>query len=381
MGAIFNTLDTGRSAVDKLVTYATTNREKIFKTIVNALLLIIIFAVFGCFDFVNMRFDIGYLYRNDVVPLIDPKTGEQAFKVLKDGSTMLLWVSYNASGLWSGVITKAIAGAVCAYNLGINFVWDRDVEKNQLLRENAEKYENLLKLKDDVTFNNYVINVYNKEMKKRAYLNKINAKIWWLDKFSRNKDKLLYANQDEKYAEAKKTNKYCIKRAELEDLKSEEYIKENLDSIKVKYNAVNPLVFEMGLDGKPRKLSQTKTVGNTTIGRATKTSSGILSMIIVTAFIATITISPNKAQFESQMEAFWHYCLHIGTDIGVIAWQVLRGMFSSPKIVSEELVDPLIGRNAVLMGYTDYCAENKIEKSKGYLIYEKIENAIRGEIV
>ena len=36
--------------------------------------------------------------------------------------------------------------------------------------------------------------------KKKAYINKINKKLYWLDKFARNKDKLLYSykSQDEK---------------------------------------------------------------------------------------------------------------------------------------------------------------------------------------
>lgn len=333
-----NVIDSGRNAVSKFLSYADTNRQKLTKVAIDFVLLLIIFAVFGCFDFLTLTFK---------------------FETLATAK------------FWSKVIAKAIAGSICAYNLGINFVWDRDIEKDKILDENAKKYERLLKLKDDKTFNYFVINVFNKEEKKRAYISQINAKIYKLNLISSKKDKLLYSSDNESDKELKKTNKYCIKRQELEDLKAEDYINKNIDSIDIKYNEVDPQVFSMEITGQPN-YKGTKTKGNISRGKILSTSNGLLSMLLCTMFITIIGLDANQQQFESQMVAFWHYVLSMAEDVGIIAWQVLRGIWESPKLISQEITQPLVGRNKVLTEYVEWCAENKIESSKAHTIYQKI---------
>ena len=333
-----NIIDTGRNTVSKFLSYADDNRQKLTKVAVDFVLLIIIFAIFGCFDFLNMSFK---------------------------------FESLATAKFWTKVIAKAIAGAICAYNLGINFVWDRDIEKDQMLKENAQKYERLLKLKDDKTFNYFVLNVFNREEKIRAYISSINKQIYRLNLFSRKKDKLLFSSDNEEDNERKLNNKYCKKRQELENLKTKDYIDKNIDSIEVKYNVVDPQIFAMEIDGKPN-YHGTKTKGNITAGKIRATTNGLMSMLLCTMFITIIGLDADQSQFESQMIAFWHYCLNIAEDVGIIAWQVMRGIWESPKLISQEITQPLVGRNRVLIEYVDWCAENKIENSKAHEIYKKL---------
>lgn len=330
-------VDKTENAVSRVYSYATDNKEKIGKNIVNGVLLFVILAVFGCFDFAHFEFNISRIFQ----------------------------ISY-----WTSTIAKAIAG-ICAYNIGINFTWDKEIEKDTELKENAEKYQRLNKLKDQKTFNVFVIEYLNRREKKKAYINQINRKIYLLNRFARNKNKLLYSSDKESDIEKKKKNRYCIKRQELEDIKSDEFIEKNLDSLKVKYHYIDPIVFELELDNKGRYYG-IKVSGNVGLGKAKATANVFIGMLGLSMITTSIMLSPNQDEFANQMMAFWNYLLTACEDIGIVVWQSTRGMVSSRKIISRELTAPLVGRNIVLTEYNEWCVEYHIEKSKSYQIYNAI---------
>ena len=347
-------VDAGYNAIARITNVASGNSEKIGKTIINTILLIIICAIFGCFDFLTMSFHFEYL---------------------------------SNVAFWTKVITKSIAG-ICAYNIGVNLSWDRELEKDILLKENAEKYERLNKMKDNKSFNKYIVEVFNPEEKKKAYISFINKKLYWLDRFSTNKSKLLYSlnsedeNKQKELDIARSKNRYCIKRKELEELKSEDYINKNLDSISVKYAYVDPIIFDMDIDGKSTYRG-VKVKGSTTRARAKKTSSVMLSMIGVSAFLTSVGLDANQEQFENQVVAFWHYVLTCAEDVGIILWKVLGGIFASRKMIDSEITRPLVDRNMILTKYLEWCVDNKIETSKAKQIYDKIvesENKVISEV-
>ena len=347
MGKVIDTfnhsVDSGYDIIGKFISYANSSREKITKQIVNSILLLIIFAIFGCFDFLTMSFHMEYL---------------------------------GTANYWTRVISKSIA-AVCAYNIGINLSWDRELEKDLILRENADKYQRLNRLRDNETFNAYVIDIYNPNEKKKAYISKINRQLYWLDKVAKNKDKLLYSykcDDTDKMKEIelqRSKNWYCVKRKELEQLKSEEYIKENLDSINVRYNFVDPIIFDLELDGKS-SYQGVKVKGSVYSGRIRSTFSVLIGMIGISMFISSIGLDASQEQALEQMTAFWHYLLTCAEDVGIIIWQTLRGIFGSRKLISSEITQPLIGRNQVLMSYIQWCNDNHIETSKSKKIYDKL---------
>ena len=167
----------------------------------------------------------------------------------------------------------------------------------------------------------------------------------------------------ERQAEKEK-NWYCIRRKELEDLKDEEFIKKNLDSLKVKYYYVDPTVFELEIDGSA-PIRGTKTKGNVNAGKAKASSNVALSMLGFSAFLTAIGLELNQEEFTNQMVRFWHYVMKCATDVGIVLWQTYRGMFTTRKIVSNELTQPYVGRNTVLKAYYKWQFENgKIDEGK-----------------
>ena len=318
------------------------NKERLFRTAMNVILTIVVLAVFGCFDFVNMEWD---------------------------------WTRVFTYAFWTRVTSKTVA-AVCCFNIGINFNWEGALSTFYVLKETIKSYEALVKDKDDENFEYYVNQVYNMESKKKAWINKINRKIYRLDRFAKNKDKLLYTSKipegvDDyelkvQHLELKKQhNKYCIKRHELEELKSDSYINDNIGSITVRYSKVNPSAFEMDINGKITD-EDNKVTGNVALGKVKATSSVVLGVILVTAVMSAIVVSINQQQFVDQMQAFWYYVLSATVDVGIIAWNLFRGTMACKSIIEEQIHRPYVNRNKVLKKFISWKLVNNIKTSESH---------------
>lgn len=342
----YNTAING--ATDRFTSLFSSNKEKIFRIFTNVILTIVVLAVFGCFDFVTMEWD---------------------------------WSRIFTYAFWTKVSSKTIA-AVCCFNIGINFNWEPALSSFFVLKETIRTYEALIKDKDDEYFEYYVNQVYNMESKKKAWINKINRQIYRLDRFSKNKDKLLYTrkipvsaeNYEEKCKELelyKSANKYCVKRVELEALKSEEYIRDNLDSITVKYSKVNPSAFEMDVDGKIKD-EDNKVTGNVNLGKTSATANVVWGVILVTAVTSAIVVSVNQQEFVNNVQAFWHYLLNAAVDVGVVAWNLFRGTMACKSIIEEQIHRPYVNRNKVLKAFIAWkIAENK-KPSESFLHIQEL---------
>ena len=316
-------------AIESTISVAITKKEKIVKQLINIVLLFIILMVFGCLDFATLTFHFEYL---------------------------------SSPNYWGTVGTKVIAG-VCALNLGINFLFDSEVKKDGVLQEAIIKNQKLMTYKQ-LDFEYYVIKVYNPSEKKKAYISYINKQINRLNRFSRAKDRLLYSS--ELFTEEQKMkNRYCRKRKELEQLKTDEYIEKNLDNIRVKYYEVDPSIFELEIDGSS-KMQGVRTRGSVSQGRFKASSSVIIGMILITSFFTAFGLEADKQEFTNNMVAFWHYCLKAIQDVGVVLWQFTRGMFESRKIVSQQLTEPYLGRNKVLEMYLEWRLTNNKPNSLAF---------------
>lgn len=318
------------------------NKEKIFRIAMNVILTMVVLAVFGCFDFVNMEWT---------------------------------WSVIMTPVFWTKVSSKTVA-AICCFNIGINFNWENALKAFSVLKDTIKVYEELIKDKDDEYFEYYVNQVYNLNSKKVAWVNKINRKIYALDKLSKNSDRLLYTSKipegvddyelKKQHLELKKAhNKYCILRAELEQLKSDEYIRDNIESITVRYSKVNPSAFEMDINGKISDEDNSVT-GNVALGRIQATSSVVLGVVLITAVMSAISVSVNQAQFVDQMQAFWYYVLSAAVDVGVIAWNLFRGTASCKPIIQKQIHKPYVNRNKVLKKFIAWKISNGIENSKSH---------------
>lgn len=329
---------------ERFTSLAADNKEKLAKQAINGVLLFVILAVFGCFDFVNFTFNF------------------EVFDFVNHAS--------KAVAYWTRVLAKTIAG-VCAYNIGMNLKWDSELNKNAVLRSHISEYERLMKFKDPKTFDHYVVKVYNPAEKKRAWLDHISKKLYRLNKFARNKSILLYSTGT---PEQKAKNRYCRKRAELEEMKSPKWVDENIDSVFVRYYAVDPIVFELDIDGKV-EAKGAKVVGNVGLAKTKHTGSTILGIVGMSVITASIAIGADQQQFASQMQAFWYYFLSCVQDVGIVCWQVFKGMLADRKIINSEYVVPYASRVRVLNAYIDWCAEAKVAETKAYRILKEIERA------
>lgn len=325
--------------ISGVISTVQSKKEQIGKQIINGILLFIILLVFGCLDFATLKFHIEYL----------------------------LEISY-----WAAVFSKTVAG-VCAFNIGINLLWDTELKKDLILAENIKLYQKLYAYKQS-DFEYFVVRVYNPQEKTKAYISQINRKIFLLNKFSRKRDRLLYSSELPERQEEKLKNRYCIKRQELEDLKSPEFIKKNLDSLNVKYYEVDATTFELEVDGSVA-IRGVKTVGSVGLGKAKASANVVLGMVGFSMFITAIGLELNAEEFVSNVEAFWHYCLKCATDVGIILWQTMRGMFKTRKIISAELTQPYVGRNKVLTEYLEWKLTTNQPDSLSYREIHKDDNA------
>lgn len=316
--------------ISEAVSMAQTKKEQFIKQFINAGLLFVILLVFGCFDFAEVKFHFEYL----------------------------LSINY-----WSTVFSKTVAG-VCAFNIGINLMWDIELAKDKILADAILLYKKLNSYRQN-DFEYYCVHIFNPREKTKAYISQINHSIYWLNKFSRAKDRLLYSSDLPEHQELKKTNKYCIRRQRLEDLKDPEFIKKNIDSLKVKYNEVDPSVFDLEIDGSPT-FHGVKTVGSVGRGKARASANVVLGMVGFSMFLTAIGLEFNREAFEDQMTAFWNYLLKCVTDVGVILWQTLRGMFKTRKIISNELTQVYVGRNKVLTDYLEWRLTTNQPNMKSY---------------
>ena len=328
-----NYVSQANDAISRAVSIAASKKEYLGKQIVNGVLLFIILIVFGCLDFATLSFHLEYLF----------------------------YPSY-----WGTVFSKTVAG-VCAFNIGINLIWEIELKKDYILAQAILEYERLKKhIKDD--FEYFVVKIFNPKEKTKAYISQVNHRIFMLNRFSRRKDRLLYSSDLPEKQNLKMTNKYCMIRRELEELKSPAFIEKNLDALKVKYYEVDPSVFNLEIDGSPT-IHGTKTKGNVSLGKAKASSNVAIIMIGLSMFLTAIGLEMNKEQFVDQMESFWHYLLKCTTDVGIVLWQTLRGLLKTRGIISAELTQPYVGRNKVLKEYYKWrLDENKISQEE----YESI---------
>lgn len=319
--------------ISNAISVAMSKKEQILKQFVNGILVFLILLILGCLDFAELQFHFEYL---------------------------------ASAEYWVTVITKTVVGLL-AFNLGINIMWDYELKKDMCLALAIRKHNHLILFKDK-TFEYYVVHVFNPEEKKKAYISQINHQIYWLNRLARRKDRLLYSSDLPENQKLKKTNAYCVRRKELEDLKTEKYIEKNLDTLVVKYEEVDPTVFELEIDGSPT-IRGTKTHGSVAKGRAKATSKTVMSMLLFSMFITVIVLELDGNIFADEMKSIANYILHCVTDVGIVLWQLSRGAFATRKIISSELTQSYVGRNKVLLGYIKYEVD---EKRLSVEQYEKV---------
>lgn len=285
------------------------NKTNILKNVFSILLLILILIVEGCFNFVTFEFNIEKLAN---------------------------------LGFWTNVAFKVVL-LVLVKMWVMSIFMDVARNKNKDLDFNKKLNEKLMQTKDD-KFPKWVENVENKEIKIEFYKKKINKMIAKLEHEATPQDRMLYFNDDE---ELKLHSEYCVERAELEYLLTDEYIEKNYHWLDInKYPQIDSAVFDcpIGNDNISKKYQ---------LSAKTKTAifTSLLSASIITIILQTVWNSIEMFKNDLDLLIIFSGLL---MDFIFIVWQGLTGISSAFTIVEQQEVLSYVNRNRILEKYLYY---------------------------
>lgn len=285
------------------------NKTNILKNVFSILLLILILIVEGCFNFVTFEFNVEKLVN---------------------------------LGFWTNVAFKVVL-LVLVKMWVMSIFMDVARNKNKDLDFNKKLNEKLMQTKDD-KFPKWVENVENKEIKIEFYKKKINKMIAKLEHEATPQDRMLYFNDDE---ELKLHSEYCVERAELEYLLTDEYIEKNYHWLDInKYPQIDSAVFDcpIGNDNISKKYQ---------LSAKTKTAifTSLLSASIITIILQTVWNSIEMFKNDLDLLIIFSGLL---MDFIFIVWQGLTGISSAFTIVEQQEVLPYVNRNRILEKYLYY---------------------------
>ena len=285
------------------------NKTNILKNVFSILLLLLILIVEGCFNFVTFEFNVEKLAN---------------------------------LGFWTNVAFKVVL-LVLVKMWVMSIFMDVARNKNKDLDFNKKLNEKLMQTKDD-KFPKWVENVENKEIKIEFYKKKINKMIAKLEHEATPQDRMLYFNDDE---ELKLHSEYCVERAELEYLLTDEYIEKNYHWLDIKkYPQIDSAVFDcpIGNDNISKKYQ---------LSAKTKTAifTSLLSASIITIVLHTVWNSIEMFKNDLDLLIIFSGLL---MDFIFIVWQGLTGISSAFTIVEQQEVLPYVNRNRILEKYLYY---------------------------
>lgn len=304
------------------------NKTTILKNTFSILLLLLILIVEGCFNFLTFEFKIERL---------------------------------ASLGFWTNVGFKVVLLLLVKMWVMSIFM---DVARNKNLDLSFHKKvnERLKEIKDD-KFAKWVENVENREIKIEFYKRKMNQKIAKLEKKAKPQDRMLYFNDDE---ELKKGNEYCIKRAELEYLISDEYIKKNYYWLDVKnYPQIDSAIFDCPVinDNIERKYQL-----------SAKTKNAIFTTLLSACFITLIIqIVWNSIELRGNSENALVIIASLLMDVIFIGWQALTGISSAFSIVEQQEIIPYVNRNRILEKYLYYKNPEMLKETREWINQMKRE--------
>lgn len=214
------------------------------------------------------------------------------------------------------------------------------------------------------------INSINLESKQNAWKAKINKKLAKLDKCSPDFFPLFYANfnnaettiQDDclkRYHSVKKREKmkrkaeeYCVKRATLEKLLTDEFISKNLNSISVNYNVIYKQDFydvESGYDAF--NVYKTRTEVKKSSSRIVVNS--LLFSVIMVLLGGSLKLDFDKALFEQRALMIINAVISGIIDICFALWKFVDGFKSCETLVKQEDLRVAVDKNELLVRYLE----------------------------
>lgn len=298
-----------------------------------------------------------------------------------DGAVDINWEVFKNLSFWGVVALKSV-GTVLAYNVALNWFMPLAERFNHLLKRDVIAYDGLNSIKEEKGFDEYVYLKLNREEKMRAWTSKINRKMHRSSTFARLKSKTLWGLPESKLSdkdkERKAKNRYCRKMAMLTVLKSREWMEENIDAVHIwGYRPIEPSVFNLSIDGKENG-TRYKVMSHVGVAKAVSTSTIVLSTVMFTVFMSIWIIDKDKLKELYENSKALMVAI-LAANIGFILSRMVKGAMNSRKIVENEIHRPYCDRIRILDRYftSEYKPNGLDYKEAKEQIYKKANSEVR----
>jgi hypothetical protein len=272
------------------------------------------------------------------------------------------FTALTTSKYWAEVALKAVI-LVLAANIGTNFSLERKLASNENLRKYYEEYRALLKLKDNLLFDDFIYNVHNRSIKKRMFTEKTRFWLYWQDIFAFTWDKDLWNDKstDPKIARKKQRNWYCKSKRRLLERMTPEWQEAHIDhTLVLGYWPTNPAAFSLSYGRN--SMDDTKVNSREGVARFNFLLSGIITMTVISMFLASLFISLDPAEAFATLQSTLQVIITFISDTFFVLYQFYRGIQFADTIIEDEYVAVLFNRNNILKSYLAW-AKNKPESS------------------
>lgn len=257
--------------------------------------------------------------------------------------------------------TCRIGAYILAAVLGVRIGLPKAKTANMELQMALKKNRKLIVLKeiDGALFNDFICRT-NVTVKINAWKSLINYRLEKLNKKVPDFYLLYYNDRNDDYFERfkpksrkkikVKADVYCKKRKDLEELLSDKYIKDNINSLNVNYYIVKDTDFNSIVEnGFGYKFYKTRS--NVKRNAAHAIGSSIIFTIILTLVAGSFALSIDEALLEARIVTIFTVILNGILDIGLTLWRFLNGYFDCERIVREEDLRACLDRNELLVLY------------------------------
>ncbi len=284
--------------------------SSLLKNLLAYVIIVLVLVIEGCFNFVNLEFH------------------TERFVELE------FWISI----IFRVFLLVAVRSAAMLIFLDIARVKNMDLAKAKTIND---RY---MKLKG-ADFPEYIDTVKNPSIKIRAWKEQVNKELAKLEKKAKQEDRALYFKKGEEYDLEKESNAYCKRRKLLEEQLSNEYIKENINTLIIthKYPKVDSAVF--GLPVGTENLNKQYQI-------VARTKSAVAGSIAISAALAIVSQTVRNALGASPTDVYMlEVLIGIVMDLIFIVVQFWSGVISAFSKIKTEEVTPYVNRNEILKEY------------------------------
>lgn len=241
------------------------------------------------------------------------------------------------------------------YQAVVNLLFDRQLNA-QKVKDARTKYIAAVKIKD-ISFKDF-LEEFNRNLKKEAWIDKINRKI---NKITR------------KLEEGKKVEANTKKIAQLEILKTDEYIEANWHYLSCKWSPVFVGDFSIE-DSISNNCKRTRSEFNKDLSRLSFRKMATYFLCSLALGMVAINLSFDPANTVE----FWFNMI---ADILIVIMRAGEAGLQVPSLIDYNFTNVYLYKVDILSQYVEWCERNKLNESKAHKILDYIEeNEVKKEI-